>query len=189
MKLTKKVVAWAFVVGMVIRFTIWGSAEHTVHATEQTGETAQNIESASPTWSGGAAVGFLNNTPDGTAVALNLHADRFLQRNVSLGPLLQLGFTEDMNQVGFSGQGKYWIDISQTENRAKLVLQAGVGFVHADHFRNDTSFLIPLGMGVDYSLTQTIGLTGTFLLNFTDLNTGPRTHTNVMPGVAFGVRF
>ena len=189
MKLTKKVVAWAFVVGMVIRFTIWGSAEHTVHATEQTGETAQNIESASPTWSGGAAVGFLNNTPDGTAVALNLHADRFLQRNVSLGPLLQLGFTEDMTQVGFSGQGKYWIDISQTDNRAKLVLQAGVGFVHADHARNDTSFLIPLGMGVDYSMTQAIGLTGTFLLNFTDLNTGPRTHTNVMPGVAFGVRF
>ena len=84
--------------------------------------------------SGGAAVGFLSNTPDGTAFAFNLHADRFLQRNVSFGPLLQLGFTGDLTQVGFSGQGKYWIDLPQTDNRAKLVLQAGMGFVHADYF-------------------------------------------------------
>lgn len=31
-----------------------------------------------------------------------------------------------------------------------------------------TRFLIPLGMGVDYSMTQTIGLAGTFFPNFTD---------------------
>ena len=188
MKPAMSILAAAFAVGMVLGL-IGGPGEHIVQAAEQNGETAQNSESVNPTWSGGAAIGFLGNTPDGTAVALNLHADRFLQRNVSLGPLLQLGFTEDMNQVGFSGQGKYWIDISQTDNRAKLVLQGGVGFVHADHARSDTSFLIPLGMGVDYAMTHTIGLTGTFLLNFTDLDTGGRNHTNVMPGLAFGVRF
>ena len=142
-----------------------------------------------PTWSGGAAIGFLSNTPDGTAFAFNLHADRFLQRNVSLGPLVQLGFTGDLTQVGFSGQGKYWIDLPETDNRAKVVLQAGIGFVHADFFRNDTSWLIPLGIGVDYALTRTVSLTGTFLLNFTDLDTGPGTDTNVMPGLTFGIRF
>ena len=67
-------------------------------------------------------------------LAFNLHADRFLQRNVSLGPLVQLGFTGDLTQVGFSGQGKYWIDLPETDNRAKVVLQAGIGFVHADFF-------------------------------------------------------
>jgi hypothetical protein len=166
MKPAEKVLAWALVVGMIIGL-IWGAAERTVQAAEQTGETSRNGESATPTWSGGAAVGFLSNTQDGTAFAFNLHSDRFLQRNVSFGPLLQLGFTGDLTQVGFSGQGKYWIDLPQTDNRAKLVLQAGIGFVHADYFRNDTSFLIPLGMGVDYSLTRTLSLTGTFLLNFT----------------------
>lgn len=188
MKPAAKVLAGALIVGMTIGF-MWGPAERTVQAAEQTGEMAQNGESAHPTWSGGAAVGFLSNTPDGTAFALNAHADRFLQRNVSLGPLLQLGFTGDLTQIGFSGQGKYWIDLPQTDNRAKLVLQAGMGFVHADFFRNDTSWLIPLGMGVDYALNRTVSLTGTFLLNFTDLDTGPRTHTNVMPGLTFGLRF
>jgi len=189
MKPAEKVLAWAPAVGMVIWLTILGPAEYSAQAAEQTGETSRNVESATPTWSGGTAVGFLSNTPDGTAFAFNLHADRFLQRNVSFGPLLQLGFTGDLTQVGFSGQGKYWIDLPQTDNRAKLVLQAGIGFVHADFFRNDTSFLIPLGIGVDYSLTRTISLTGTFLLNFTDLDTGPGTDTNVMPGLTFGVRF
>ena len=98
-----------------------------VQAAELTGETSRNVRAATPTWSGGAAVGFLSNTPDGTAVALNLPADRFLHQNVSLGPLLQLGFTGDPTQIGFSGQGKYWIAIPETDNRAKVVQQAGLG--------------------------------------------------------------
>ena len=98
-----------------------------VQAAELTGETSRNVRAATPTWSGGAAVGFLSNTPDGTAVALNLPADRFLHQNVSLGPLLQLGFTGDPTQIGFSGQGKYWIAIPETDNRAKVVLRAGLG--------------------------------------------------------------
>jgi hypothetical protein len=102
MKPAEKVLAWALVVGMIIGL-IWGAAERTVQAAEQTDETSRNGESATPTWSGGAPVGFLSNTPDGTAFAFNLHADRFLQRNVSFGPLLQLGFTGDLTQVGFSG--------------------------------------------------------------------------------------
>jgi hypothetical protein len=32
------------------------------------------------TWSGGATIGFLGNTPDGTAFATNLHTDYFLNR-------------------------------------------------------------------------------------------------------------
>jgi hypothetical protein len=130
----EKTLALALAVGMVIGLIIWGPAEHSVQAAEQTGETSRNVESASPKWSGGAAVGFLSNTPDRTAFAFNLHADRFLQRNVSLGPLVQLGFTGDLTQVGFSGQGKYWIDLPETDNRAKVVLQAGIGFVQVDFF-------------------------------------------------------
>ena len=120
---------------------------------------------------------------------MNSNADGFLTRNVSLGPLLQLAFTGDMTQVGFSGQAKYWIAIPDTGNRAKLVLQAGLGFVHADFLRSDTSWLIPLGVGLDYAVHRSLSLTTTFLLNFTDLDTGPGTHTNVMPGLTFGVRF
>lgn len=160
-----------------------------VQAAEQTDTTAQAIGPLTRNWSGGAGIGFLGNSPDGTAFALNLNVDRALGRNVAVGPLLQLGFTGDMTLIGFSGQAKSWVDIPETDNRLKLVFQAGIGFVHADFRQDDTSWLIPLGIGVDYAVTQTIGLTSTFLLNFTDLDTGPGTHTNVMPGLTFGVRF
>lgn len=153
------------------------------------GELVQAVEPGTGAWSGSGALGFLGNTSDGTAFALNFNADGFLTRNLSLGPLLQLAFTGDMTQVGFSGQAKYWIAIPDTGNRAKLVLQAGLGFVHADFLRSDTSWLIPLGVGLDYAVYRSLSLTTMFLLNFTDLDTGPGTHTNVMPGLTSGVRF
>ena len=62
-------------------------------------------------WSGGAAIGFLGYTQDGTAFATNVHADYFLNRQVSVGPLAQLAVTGDLFQFGLSGQGKYWLDL------------------------------------------------------------------------------
>ena len=134
-------------------------------------------------------MGFLSNTPDDTAFALNLHFDHHLNREVSVGPLLQLGFTGDMTLTGLSGQAKYWLNVPGTEDRGKLVLQAGLGFVHADFLRSDTSWLLPLGVGFEYALDQRLAVTATFLINFTDLDTGRGTDTNVMPGLTFGVRF
>ena len=143
-------------------------------------------------WSVGGAMGFLANTPDDTAFALNFNADAHLNQHVSIGPLLQLGFTDDLTLVGVSGQGKYRIPLPDVDKRFKLMLQAGIGFVHADVGPSDTSFLIPLGVGVDYQLNAAVALTSDFLLNFTDLDVGRgRGHddTNVMPGLTFGVRF
>lgn len=165
------------------------SGEKTAWAAEPIGEMVQASEGATRTWSGGGSIGFLANTPDDTAFAFNLHADRFVSQNISLGPLLQLGFTGNMNQVGFSGQGKYWINIPESNNRLKLALQGGLGFIHSDFFRDDTSWLIPIGVGADFAISRTVSFTTDFLLNFTDLNTGGGTGSNVMPGLTFGVRF
>ena len=140
-------------------------------------------------WSGGAAVGFLGNTPDGTAFATNIHADYFLNRQISVGPLAQLAVTGDLFQFGLSGQGKYWLDLPGLDARLKMNLQGGLGFLYADLHKSDTSFLIPIGVGLDYALNQQMNLTSTFLLNFTDVNTGRGTDTNVMPGLTFGIRF
>jgi len=61
---------------------------------------------------------------------------------------------------------------------------------------SDTSFLIPLGVGINYQLNSGLAFTGDFLLNFTDLDLRRgrgrgRGHddTNVMPSLTFGVRF
>ncbi len=58
------------------------------------------------------------------------------------------------------------------------------------------SFLIPLGVGLDYAVTPRLAITADFLLNFTSLGDNVRVggatvdlHTNVMPAFYLGVRF
>ena len=140
-------------------------------------------------WTGGAGIGFLGNTPDSTAFALNFNADYFLMPQLSIGPLVQFAFTGDLFQMGASGQVKYWFHLPGVDNRLKLNIQGGVGLLYADRFKSDTSWLIPIGVGLDYALNNNLALTATFLLNFTDVNTGRGSDASVMPGLTFGVRF
>ena len=100
------------------------------------------------------AIGFLANTPDGTSFATNFHADYFLNHQISVGPLAQLAVTEIYFKIGFSGQGKYWLDLSGLDQRLRMNLQGGLGFLHADLHKSDTSFLIPIGVGLDFALNQ-----------------------------------
>lgn len=153
------------------------------------GGLAEGADPRPGAWTGGASLGFLGDTPDGTAFALNLNAETLLVENLSLGPLLQLGFTGDSAQMGLSGQVKYWIDIPGTAKRLKVTPQAGVGFVHNSFRDGDTSWLIPLGAGADYALSDAFHVTGTLLINFTDLDTGRGGGADVMPGFTVGVRF
>lgn len=140
-------------------------------------------------WVAGGGLGMLGSTPDDAAFAMNGHMDYFVNEQVSVGPLLQLGFTDDLTQVGLSGQGKYWIDLPGTNGRSKVNLQSGLGFMHADIASSDTSWLIPLGIGYDYTPVSGPSWTGTFLLNFTDINAGGGRSADVMPGFLLGTRF
>lgn len=140
-------------------------------------------------WTWGVGFGFLKDTPDGTALALNANVEALVLPGLSVGPLMQLGFTGDSAQFGLSGQVKYWIDIPGTEKRLKVTPQAGIGFVHNSHRDGDTSFLIPIGAGADYALSDKLSVTGTLLINFTDLDTGKKSGADVMPGFTIGVRF
>jgi hypothetical protein len=153
------------------------------------GGPAQAAELRLGTWTVGAGLGFLRDTPDDTAFALNLNADYVMDPRFSIGPLLQLGFTGDMSQIGLSGQAKYWLPLPDTGQRFKLAIQGGLGFIYSSFRDDDTSWLIPLGVGVDYAIDDKLSATGTFILNLTDLDTGRGSDANVMPGVTFGVRF
>ncbi|MER3424576.1 MAG: hypothetical protein C4293_16500 [Nitrospiraceae bacterium] len=82
-------------------------------------------------------------------------------------------------------------------------MQGGIGFVRAGIKDTDSgtantfaSFLIPIGVGVDYTVTKQLAVTADFLLNFTSLGETVRVgerefdlHTNVMPGLYLGLRF
>ncbi len=106
-----------------------------------------------------------------------------------MGPLAQIATTGDLFQFGFSGQMKLWVDLPGFENRLKLNVQGGLGFLHADMFTSDDAWLIPVGVGLDYALNPSVSLTSTFLFNFNDVDTGHGTGAHATPGLTFGLRF
>jgi hypothetical protein len=154
-------------------------------------------------WSGGVGAGFLTNTPDGVEFALKGHVDYFLIRGFSVGLLGQSTLGGNDHVFGLSAQAKYWWDIPGARPGVKVVVQGGIGFVGADIDDTDsgisdtyTSFLIPVGIGLEYPVTRQIAMTAELLLNFTSLGEHVRAggrevdlHTNVMPGFYLAVRF
>ena len=123
----------------------------------------------------GAGLGLQAGTPDNTAFALGFNGDYYFTQGLSVGPLLQFGFTGDLFQFGLTGQAKYTFDLKGIP-ALKPHIEAGLGFIYADLDRsqrrseNDVSFLIPLGIGAEYRLTNSISLDNTFLFNFTNLD-------------------
>ncbi len=155
-------------------------------------------------WSGGGGLGFLGSTPDGIAeFAMNGHADYFVTPRFSVGPLAQYAGIGNDFMFGLSVQAKVWWNLPNTDNRLKLVLQGGLGFISAGIKDTDSrtantygSFLIPVGAGLDYAITPKLAVTADLLLNFTSLGETVRAggrefdlHTNLMPGFYLGVRF
>ncbi len=134
----------------------------------------QRIESRTGKFTLGVDIGLQAATADATAFAVGLSGDYFITHNVSVGPLLQIGVTDDLFQIGPTIQAKYTFDLPANPE-LKPHLQGGIGFIHADldrrgrPDRDDTSFLIPLGFGAEYRLDQQISIGSTFLFNFTDL--------------------
>jgi opacity protein-like surface antigen len=123
----------------------------------------------------GAGVGLQGDTVDDTAFALGVSGDYFLNNNLSIGPLLQIGLTGDLFQLGLTAQAKYTFDLPDMP-AIKPHIEAGIGFIYADLDRpsgrsgDDTSFLIPLGVGLEYRLSSRISLDTTLFFNFTDLD-------------------
>jgi hypothetical protein len=146
-------------------------------------------DATSTDWKGDFQLGVIGNTTDDTALALNMGFDRYLTPNLSVGPLMQLASTADLFQTALSGQVKWWLDLKKGTNPLRVALQGGLGFVHADHFLDDTSFLIPIGIEATLGLTSRLELASSFLLNITDLDTGLGNTTNIMPSWTVGIRY
>ena len=139
----------------------------------------------------GTDLGFQVETRDGTAFALALNGDYYLDRNFSVGPLIQLAFSGDLTQFGLSLQGKYTFDLAGNPG-LKPHFQGGLGFINSDldgpGNGSDTSFLVPLGAGFEYKLAENISASSTLLLNFTGLTLGTKDASNSLAWY-FGLRF
>jgi hypothetical protein len=148
-------------------------------------------------WSGGTAIGFLGHTIDrGVDFAFKGNLDYFFSKQFSIGPMGQYVGAGSQFIFGLTVQGKYWWDIPGSQNLTKLVAQGGIGFARGGtDLGTTTSFLIPLGIGLDHTISQRLALTADFILNLTDLGDSnvrandTTFHTSVMPGVYLGIRF
>ncbi len=105
----------------------------------------------------GLGIGF---TVDPETFLIGGKFDFPLTYGFSLGPLVQIGLSDDEQLYGFSGNIKYTISIPEAP-KVLPSLEAGAGVLVSD--QNDdteTSFLIVLGGGLDYMITDHFGLGG-----------------------------
>ena len=108
----------------------------------------------------GLGIGF---TVDPETFLIGGKFDFPLAYGFSLGPLVQIGVSDDDTLVGISGNLKYTISIPEAP-KVLPSLEAGAGILISDQDRGgrdddtEASFLIVLGGGLDYMITNHIGL-------------------------------
>ncbi|HTP42666.1 MAG TPA: hypothetical protein VML36_09605 [Nitrospiria bacterium] len=100
---------------------------------------------------------------------MNFTWDYYLTNAWSVGPLLQVGFANDYNQVGLSAQVRYTFNLPEYP-AFRPHLEGGVGFIYISDGGDETKFLMPLGGGIDVQVVKHLFLTSTFLFNVSNLN-------------------
>jgi hypothetical protein len=148
-------------------------------------------------WGFGSGLGFTSGTVNGTVLNLAFSGDYYLDRNFSIGPMMQISPMGDLFQVSFAGVGRYYFRLN---NGINLVPLMGFGLIHADLDRgsgpgrvdrNDTSWYIPLGASLEYQTAHNLALTSTLIFNLHNIDLSPslpeKDHTSV--SLLFGFRF
>ncbi len=146
-------------------------------------------------WGFGTDLGFWAETADDTLFALSFNADYYFDRAFSLGPMVLFSPAGDLFQVAVAPVARYHIELKAIN----IVPLAGVGFVYSDFDRDegagrfdasDTSYYIPLGVGLEWPVSRKLALSSTLLVNLHGLDLGSgvgKDGTSI--AVLFGMRF
>ena len=148
-------------------------------------------------WGVGTDVGFVAGSVHDTVFNLGFNVDYYLDRNFSVGPMMQITPTGDLFQISFAGVAKYHLRL---DNGINVVPFAGFGLIHADldHGtgrsridRNDTSWYIPLGISLEYQLVHNIAVASTVIVNLHSIDLSPSLPEKDNNSVAlmFGLRW
>lgn len=148
-------------------------------------------------WGFRSDLGFTAGTVNGTVFTMAFSGDYYVDRNFSVGPMMQISPMGDLFQVSFAGVGRYHFRL---DNGINIVPLMGFGLVHADLDRgsgpgridrNDTSWYIPLGASLEYQTAHNLALTSTLIFNLHNIDLSPslpeRDRTSV--ALLFGFRF
>lgn len=148
-------------------------------------------------WGFGSDLGLTSGTVNGTVFTMAFSGDYYIDRNFSVGPMMQISPTGDLFQISFAGVARYHFRLN---NGINLVPFTGIGLIHADLDRgtgpgridrNDTSWYIPIGLSVEYQAVHNIALSSTLIVNLHDINLAPSLPEKDRTSVAllFGFRF
>ena len=147
-------------------------------------------------WGFGSGLGLTSGTVNGTVFNLAFSGDYYLDRNFSVGPMMQISPMGDLFQISFAGVARYYFRLN---NGINLVPFTGIGLIHADLDRgtgparidrNDTSWYIPIGVSLEYQAAHNLALSSTLIVNLHDIDLSPslseKDHTSV--ALLFGFR-
>ncbi|MGE5711808.1 MAG: hypothetical protein ACM34B_16665 [Nitrospira sp.] len=149
-------------------------------------------------WGFGSDLGLTTGTVNDTVFTLGLNLDYYLDRNFSVGPMMQVSPMGDLFQISFAGIGRYHFRLN---NGINIVPYTGIGLTHADLDkgtgagridRNDTSWFIPIGLSLEYQVVHNIALSSTLQVNLHDINLSPslpekdRTSVTLLFGFRWG---
>jgi hypothetical protein len=176
---------WGYAAGLLSIVAVSASVGES-HA--QTGEQR---------WGFGSDLGLTAGTVNGTVFTMAFNADYYIDRNFSIGPMMQISPMGDLFQISFAGVGRYHFRLN---NGINVVPFSGIGLLHADLDRgtgpgridrNDTSWYIPIGVSLEYQASSNIALSSTLIVNLHDINLSPSLRENDQTSVAllFGFRF
>lgn len=135
----------------------------------------------------GVDIGPSFGTIDGTGATFGVRGDYYISPNLSVGPVVQLGFTDDLTQIGIFGQLKYTFDVPDS-SLFRPHVQTGLGFIHADLVESDLSYLFPIGIGFEYQIQPRLFLDTTASLNFTNLDNSVGGNWQHSLNLLFGIR-
>ncbi len=138
--------------------------------------SAQQDDEKSP-WSIYSSLGF---TLDPETFLLAFGGDYAMTEAFGIGPLLQLGLSDNTTIVALTANGIWSFDLrehveNETLRKLRPTVQGGLGFAHVDKDRgfgsdDDTKFLMNFGFGVEYPLTDHFSVGNSLMFNILPWN-------------------
>jgi len=158
---------------------------------------APHARADEPRWGFGSDLGITTGTVDGTVFTMGFNLDYYLDRNFSVGPMVQFSPMSDLFQVSGAAVGRYHFRLN---NGFNLVPFTGIGVLHLNLDRgtgpgridrNDTSWYIPIGLSVEYQAVHNVAISSTLIVNLHDVDLVPSLREKDRTSVAllFGFRF
>ena len=148
-------------------------------------------------WGFGSDLGLTSGMVNSTVFTLAFNGDYYLDRNFSIGPMMQISPMSDLFQVSFAGVARYHFRLN---NGINLVPFSGIGLLHVDLDRgtgpgridrSDTSWYIPIGVSLEYQASHNLALSSTLIVNLHNIDLSPSLSEKDRTSVAllFGFRF